>query len=422
MSRVLLIAWGSRGDVAPFISLGIGLRDAGHDVSVLASRDFADLVTDAGLGFRSFDIDIRQVADSTAGRAWLGGNRSVVGEALALKRVLEQFGGPLIDGLWEHTGDADVLVSGVLAADACMSLATARNQVHVLALLAPIWPSRNGPSSVAAPLARSRTLLNSSAGYAALRGAYRLIGAPGAAIRERLGHDATTAGWFIKKMQSTPTLLGVSPLVTPPAPDQPQTKVVGYWPAWTPTTFANESLHAELARARETKPVVYLGFGSMTSVDAADTADLLAGAASQAGVHAVIHQGWANLGAHLHDRPDVTVVGDVPHDWLFAQCDGVVHHGGAGTTGAALRAGAPQVVVAHMGDQFYWAHRVHRLGVAASPLKRAGLSKADLAGAITHVTGWPQASVYAGDAVRLSQALKKEDGVHAAVRAINSLL
>lgn len=419
--RVLLIAWGSRGDVAPFVTLGVGLKDAGYDVSVLASRDFAELVAAAGLGFEAFDADVRALADSPTGRAWLGGHPTIVGEGLALKRVLDEFGSPLIEGLWEHTGDADLLISGVLTADACFSLAAARGQQHVIGLLAPIWPSSNGPSSVAAPLGGRRSAINSKAGYAALRGAYPLISVPGREIRKRLGHGRTSASWFIKEMKATPTLMAVSPHVVPPPPDHRQMKVSGYWAPWS-TSSATEGLRDELAAARKHKSVVYLGFGSMTSVDPSATAELLAGAARRSGVHAVIHSGWAGLGEHLIGVDDVTVVDDVPHDWLFAQCDAVVHHGGAGTTASALRAGAPQVVVGHMGDQFYWADRVHRLGVAATPLNRSALSTARLADQITAVTTGPKADTYAADATRVAAMLAHEDGVGNAVKAIQGLL
>lgn len=447
--RVLLVCWGSRGDVAPLVSLGRGLQAAGDDVSVLAPVDFADLVTSAGLGFRPFEIDLAATADSPQGRSWLGGHRTLIGEGFALQRVLDRFAGPLIDGLWAHTGEADLLVSGVLTADACVSLARARGQRHAMAVLAPLLPSRHGPSSASAVLPGRSSGINRVVSEAMMLSAYRLIQVPGAEIRRRLGHRRTGPRWFTEQLRSTPTVLGASRYVVPPAADQPQLVTGGYWPPWggaaQPEPEVADRVETGVARARQQgRPVVYLGFGSMTTRDALGTARLLVQAARRAGVHPIVHSGWSGIADHFaalvdratgadpaqprtsshHVEPrglEVTLVDHVPHDWLFARCDAIVHHGGAGTTGSAVRAGKPQVVVAHMGDQPYWATRTHRLGVAGPGLRRAGLRPERLATAITGVTTDSVAGRRKAIATQLAASVATEDGVEVAVRALRSL-
>lgn len=440
--RVLLVCWGSRGDVAPLISLGRGMQTAGDEVSLLAPRDFADLVTSAGLGFRPFDIDLQATADSPEGRSWLGGHRTLVGEGMALQRMLDRFAGPLIEGLWERTGDADLLVSGVLTADACASLAQASGQAHAMALLAPLLPSRHGPSSASAVLPGRSSVVNRLVSEAMMVSAYRLITVPGAQIRRRLGHPHTGPRWFTEQLRATPTVLGASRYVVPPVPDQPQTRTTGYWLPWDPRTEPEaavaERIEADVARARRRgRPVVYLGFGSMTTSDARGTARLLVRATQQAGVHAIVHSGWSGIEAHVSDlvgtwreqqpphpggapRGDVTVVDQVPHDWLFARCDAVVHHGGAGTTGSAVRAGKPQVVVTHMGDQPYWAARMQRLGVAGRRLRRAGLTPERLSKAVIDATSGATAERRRLAARGLAGLVDTEDGVATAVAALRA--
>ena len=56
----------------------------------------------------------------------------------------------------------------------------------------------------------------------------------------------------------------------------------------------------------------------------------------------------------------------IPHDWLFARIDAACHHGGAGTTGASLRAGIPTIIKPFFGDQYFWATRVEALGIGCS--------------------------------------------------------
>ena len=117
---------------------------------------------------------------------------------------------------------------------------------------------------------------------------------------------------------------------------------------------------------------MYVGFGSMSTHDAAGTTELVLSALARSGRRGVVHRGAAGLSS---DEPldGVLLVDDVPHDWLFPRCAAVIHHGGpappAPPAGPAYRPAA----VAHMGDQPYWGRRVAELGVAA-PSRCAGTS------------------------------------------------
>jgi sterol 3beta-glucosyltransferase len=133
-----------------------------------------------------------------------------------------------------------------------------------------------------------------------------------------------------------------------------------------------------------------------------------------AGRRAVLATGWGGL------RPDpqaegVLVIDEAPHDWLLPRMAAVVHHGGVGTVAAALRAGVPQVVRPFVGDQPFWADRLHRLGVAPAPLT-GRLTTARLATAIT------AASDSAAEARALAGRMATEDGIADAVAAIEDTL
>jgi vancomycin aglycone glucosyltransferase len=123
---------------------------------------------------------------------------------------------------------------------------------------------------------------------------------------------------------------------------------------------------------------VYFGFGSMPDHDPRATTELLLAVAERVGCRALISRGWAELGeAALPEH--VMAVGDVSHARLFPRTAAVVHHGGAGTTHSAARAGVPQIVVPHLLDQFYFARRVHELGVATPAIARRKLTVSRLA-------------------------------------------
>ena len=98
---------------------------------------------------------------------------------------------------------------------------------------------------------------------------------------------------------------------------------------------------------------------------AGDAAHRLIAAARAVGRRIIVSRGWADLEL-IDDAPDCMAVGDVSHDALFPRVAAVVHHGGAGTTAAAARAGVPQIITPMFGDQFYWASRIVDLGAGAT--------------------------------------------------------
>ncbi|WP_328402711.1 glycosyltransferase [Streptomyces sp. NBC_00390] len=112
-------------------------------------------------------------------------------------------------------------------------------------------------------------------------------------------------------------------------------------------------------------PPVYVGFGSMPMHTSTDVARVAVEAIRAQGRRAVVAGGWADLSL-IDERDDCFAVGEVNQQALFGRVAAVVHHGGAGTTTTATRAGAPQVVVPQGVDQPYWAARVADLGIGTA--------------------------------------------------------
>jgi vancomycin aglycone glucosyltransferase len=111
------------------------------------------------------------------------------------------------------------------------------------------------------------------------------------------------------------------------------------------------------------EPPIYVGFGSMPA--AGDAAHRLIRAARAVGRRILVSRGWAGLDV-IDNAPDCMATGDANHEMLFPRVAAVAHHGGAGTTAAAARAGVPQVITPMFGDQFYWAGRIVDLGLGAT--------------------------------------------------------
>ncbi|KGN37475.1 glycosyltransferase [Knoellia subterranea] len=375
--KVNILAAGSRGDVQPMVALGVGLVRAGHEVTLCAGDDFEEFVTSRGVGFAPSGARIHELINSPLGVAWLGHSSSnPFRELAALRRFVvastEGYAGALLPLM----GSADVWVSGALTVHAGDALASVGGGQHVVAEFAPMRPTREGSATMQPYVPRRSSIANSVAGQATLNAMASVFALPGDRLRVELGLPPTGRRGFLDAVRRTPGLLAASPVLVPPASDWHGNPVVtGSWyledagprPA-SPANPADPELEAWLEGGR----TAYVGFGSMPTRDGELMSSLVAQAARAARVRVVLHAGSAGLVSR--DDAWVRGVGDVPHGWLFPRTVGVVHHGGAGTTAAALRAGVPQAVVAHIGDQPYWGRRGWEIGVGARPVRRHRLT------------------------------------------------
>lgn len=163
-------------------------------------------------------------------------------------------------------------------------------------------------------------------------------------------------------------------------------------------------------------PPVFVGFGSTATTAGARLSQIAVGAARQAGVRVVLQAGSSGLAS---DAAHVLTIGPVPYSWLFPRMAAVVHHAGAGTTAAGIRAGVPAVPVPGIMDQPYWAKRLVDLGVAPAAQRRPDLDTAWLADTLRAATSDPG---HRHRAQHLSGLLAAEDGAATAARAVDSLL
>jgi sterol 3beta-glucosyltransferase len=211
-------------------------------------------------------------------------------------------------------------------------------------------------------------------------------------------------------------LYGFSPAVIPPPPDWgSEIHVTGYWfldppDDWTPPPGLEEFLQAG-------PPPVYIGFGSMSSRNPGEAARQVLEALARTRQRAVIFSGWGGL--QPADLPSSAIAIDpVPFSWLFPRCAAVVHHGGAGTTAAGLRAGVPSVVIPFFADQPFWGRRVAELGVGPAPIPRKKLTAERLARAIETAMGDRDMRRRAAD---LGAKIRTEDGIGRAVAVVAEL-
>ncbi|MFF9896733.1 glycosyltransferase [Streptomyces longispororuber] len=399
---------GSRGDVAPFTGLGAGLVRAGHDVTLVAHEMFAPLTHGSGVRFHPLPLDPRAELHSERGRDL---HRSGTGPAKLVKVVAmaRELVGRLTDDLIAAAGTGDVLIlAGAVAPLGC-AVAEGLRLPSIGVNLQPMHPTR----AFAPPMAGLRSLGplgNRLAGHAVTAAVERVFTDAVRDARARLGlpRRGVAADRRARERAGWPVLYGFSPHVVPrPADWRPGLDVVGYW--WP---YDARPLPADLEDFLAAGPApVFVGLGSATAPDPERLCDHVVRALRVAGLRGVIQRGWAGLSA---TGDDVLTIDDVPHSLLFPRMAAVVHHCGAGTTGAGLRAGVPAVPVPVQFDETFWAHRLTTLGTAPGVLPLRHLSAETLAAALTRATNTPS---YRARAQALAAHLATEDAVEP-VRAL----
>lgn len=416
--RIVILAIGSRGDVQPYVALGLGLRRAGHRVRLATHAVFRDFVVGRGLEFFPLEGNPREAIDSEAGQAWLRSGRNPIAFFRHLYRLAE----PLIErslaDSWAACQGADAIVYSALGWPG-YHIAEELGVPCFPALLQPSSPTRAFPNM----LVSTRPRLGGTFNYLSHVAFDQVIWQPFRAYTNRWRRKVLGLppipfwgpyGRF--REQRLPYLYGYSARVVPKPADWPAwLHVTGYWfldrPAdWRPP----ERLVAFL---RNGPPPVYVGFGSMSSHNATELTGLALRALALTGRRGVLLSGWAGLGgATLPDS--VCLVDDVPHDWLFPRMAAVVHHGGAGTTAAGLRSGVPSIVCPFFADQPFWGRRVAELGVGSAPIMQQRLTAERLAAAIGRAVGDGRMRARAN---ALGAHIRAEDGVDRAVEVIEAV-
>jgi UDP:flavonoid glycosyltransferase YjiC (YdhE family) len=415
--RVAMIAPGSRGDVEPYVALGVGLQQAGHVVRLVTHEDFRSLVSSYGLSFWPISGHVRPLAQGDAMRERIEGGHFLAVMSQMAKEA-EHRAVELAEAALAACQGMDLLIAGVGGLFVGLALAEKLDLPLVQAYYIPFTPTRTYPSFL---LPR----LPSWTGSAANRLSYRLARQvmwqpfrPADKLARQEVLDLPPAPFWgpygAARLREGPVLYGYSPSVIPRPPDWgDRIHVTGYWfldpPAdWTPPPALMAFLEGGPAP-------IYVGFGSMSTRDPERTADLVLRALASTGQRAILLAGWGGMRAT--DVPaSVFVLDAAPFSWLFPRMAAVVHHGGAGTTAAGLRAGVPSVVIPFFGDQPYWGRRVAELGVGPEPVPRRKLTAERLAEAIQRAVTDHGMRDRAAD---LGSRIRAEDGVAQAVAVID---
>jgi sterol 3beta-glucosyltransferase len=413
--RLTIPTTGSRGDVQPYIALGLGLQAAGHRVCIATHADFETLVREYGLDFFAIEADGRALQASAHGDRMLKAGGNPVAFLREFVRLREPLVRSLLQKCYEACREADgVLLTttspliGFCAAEK-LGIPTFRTSLQPTALsrfhpnflfpAPPQWLPAQGLYNLFSHLFVGVTLWQmwrptiNAARKEVLDLPPLPLGSPGRAF-----------------MKASFTLDGYSSLVAPKPRDWPDNHhLTGYWfldaaPGWRPPV----ELEGFLASGA---PPVCVGFGCNHNTNAADITAMVVRALKRTGQRGLFLTGWGGLEAIPRSDQFLTLE-SAPHSWLYPRMTAVVHHGGAGSTAAGLRAGVPSLLVPFTSDQPFWARRVQILGAGPAPIPRKELSAERLESAINQAVA---DAVLKQRAAEVGRLIRAEDGVGNAV-------
>ncbi|KAL9003772.1 MAG: hypothetical protein Q9188_003377 [Gyalolechia gomerana] len=413
--RITCLTIGSRGDVQPYIALCKGLLAEGHRPRIATHREFEFWVRQHGIDFAPVEGDPAELMRICVENGMF--TYSFLREAsVKFRGWIDE----LLSSAWTACQDSDILIESP-SAMAGIHIAEALGIPYFRAFTMPWTRTRAYPHAFAVPDHKMGGAYNYIT-YVMFDNVFwkAIAGQVNRWRKKELGLRGTN----LDKLQpnKVPFLYNFSPsVVVPPLDYSDWIRVTGYWfldeaSDWTPP----EDLSNFISNARaDGKKIVYIGFGSIVVSDPAALTKTVVDSVLKADVRCILSKGWSDrLGAHDATKPEVPLPPEIlqiksaPHDWLFKQIDAAAHHGGAGTTGASLRAGLPTIVKPFFGDQFFFGSRLEDLGVGIC-MKKLNVSL--FSRALWEATHSERIII---KAKVLGEQIQKENGVATAIQAI----
>ncbi|MGL6259228.1 glycosyltransferase [Vibrio sp. WXL210] len=410
--KVLLMTIGSRGDIEPFIALGVGLKNKGHQVSLCAPVNFQSMIEAHSFKYCFLTDELFEIVEKGTLEA-MGSLISGIRTAVKMHRLAK----PINRKMLRQSIEAGLETRPELIiyhpkAMAAASIAEKLRIPAVMAVLQPmVVPTQAFPPAGLPNLGKYFNRLN-----------YRLIEKGFGQYRQELNQYRETLlalpplrkGVSVltrERGQSIPVLHAYSDLLIPRPNDWPETaRVCGDW--FLRGEQTDYQPPAELkAFLEHPQAPIYIGFGSMSGRDPKQTTRIVLQAVKASGVRAIIASGWGGLELADHDDKVLMIKG-APHYWLFHKVAAVIHHGGAGTTAAGLRAGKPTLICPFFGDQPFWGQTVVKHGLGPKPIKQKNLTVDNLAHAISEMVTDQEMQT---KAKQLGIQLMQQDGIDTAI-------
>ncbi|XP_065874532.1 sterol 3-beta-glucosyltransferase UGT80A2 isoform X2 [Euphorbia lathyris] len=412
--QIVMLIVGTRGDVQPFIAIGKRLQDYGHRVRLATHSNFKEFVLTAGLEFFPLGGDPKVLA------GYMVKNKGFLPSGPSEIPIQRNQIKDVIHSLLPACKDPDVDSGIPFKADAIIANPPAYGHTHVAeALKVPIHIFFTMPWTPTSEFPHPLSRVKQPAGY---RLSYQIVDSLiWLGIRDMINdfrkkklklrpvtYLSGSQGW---EADAPHGYIWSPHLVPKPKDWGHKVDVVGFCFLDLASNYEPPEPLMKWLKAGPTP--IYIGFGSLPVQEPEKMTQIIVDALEQTGQRGIINKGWGGLGNLAEPKDSIYLLDNCPHDWLFLQCKAVVHHGGAGTTAAGLKASCPTTIVPFFGDQPFWGERVHARGVGPPPIPVDEFSLPKLVDAINFMLD-PEVKERA---VELAKAMENEDGVAGAVKA-----
>jgi len=417
--NIVILSMGTRGDLQPSLALGKTLQARGHSVRIYAGNNFKSWIEHHGLEALPSGTDSRKKMEGELGRQLVSNSHSVLKQAWIWRKMAGDLNFSSVRNLLGRCRDCDLFISDATTESFAIAISEIIGAQHIRLLYQPSFTvSRSGDVTFGAPMpGREHAINYLYSKYVSVPALWKTSETAVNRFRRENNLRTLSHGEYSRVREARLTLLGYSKYIVPRPNDWPSNfHTTGYWfldemDQWQPPQALVDFLDAGA-------PPVYIGFGSMVTPDAQNVAQIAIKAAEKLGKRVLLAAGWAGL--RVDDLPPhVFQIDTAPHQWLFPRVAAAVHHGGAGTTAAALRAGVPNIIVPHFGDQQFWGWRIRTLGLGPAPIPRHKLDIPNLSRAMEQAT---EDKAMRQQALRIGKLISEENGVETAVDLIENFL
>lgn len=416
--KLTLVTVGTRGDITPFVALGCGLKKAGHVVTVASHRDFEKMIIDNGLLFKPVATNIMSTLREKSGVSWLRSGSNPIKFSRGLVRMAKPLVRRLCEDIWGASEGAEAIIYHPLALPGF--IAAEKLQIpSVLATLQPLTRTASHPALVSPSNIKLGSRYNLLT-HAALE---QIIWLPWRREindwrQERLGLKPFPLAGPVSLIyeQRVPMLCAYSSIISPKPIDWPAWHhITGYWTLDEKITYQPPKKLHEFLEAGD--PPVYIGFGSMTVSNPRKFTEIFIEAIENLGLRAILVSGWGALQEDINSDKFLCLK-EVSHNYLLPKVATAVHHGGAGTVAACLRAGIPQVIVPFFFDQGFWGNRVEELGVGPRAVTQRRLNVSSISVALKEAISEEKIM----QAKKVADSVNREDGISNAVATVSKYL
>lgn len=414
--KISFLAFGSNGDVFPAISICKQLEKQGHEVTIVATVEFEELLRNAGIAFKSLGISAKDlyrnaVNDKIEKKAFKNFKEAKIIFQNEFKIWLTRS--------YELSKDCDLFLYNGFAALFGNHIAEKLGVPSILVNPCPFHVT-SAFADARMPVLKLGRLYNKLS-YPLVENFFWT--AVGSIINEwRLQNGlrpvSGSQNYALRHKNNSPKIFTYSEHVSARPKDWHENIFIsGYcFPEtdanWKPSDILLDFL------ASGSSPV-FVGYGSMSFDSAERTTSYIIKAIQDSGQRAIMGTGWG--GIKSSDTSDNILILDefIPYNWIFPKSSAIIHHGGAGTTSLAVKSGAPSIITPMLYDQFFWAHQIHKNGYGSKPIE---LSKLNTSKLIKNIKDTVNDKDMTSRCKALSVAVENENGLEKCNNIINKVV